>query len=150
MKFLITLIISFTASYSLNAETIKVAIEIQTGENRNRYYKIVRNFEKENPDIKVELMVYDNFTYKEKFDSLFQGDDSADIVWGKAGHSLTEVVNNGYAADISDLWLEGKLYDNFEKNIIDSVSVHNKQYAIPFSYYHWGFFYKKIANKGRI
>lgn len=122
-------------------EVIKFSILISEGGlHRNLVRELGRRFQQAHPDIRVELLEMTNDVYHRWFSNWQEQD--VDLLWYFAGYQLEQLARAGDIADISALW-EQQGWDQSFASLKESVSTQGRNYALPLSYYHWGFFYKK-------
>ncbi|WOC16839.1 ABC transporter substrate-binding protein [Pseudochrobactrum sp. MP213Fo] len=120
------LVINTDASFPAVKEAFQVAVD---------------GFEKENPDIKVTLNVFDNEAYKTAIRN-FLSAESPDLATWFAGNRMLPYVNSGLFAPIDDVWAENDM-GNTLKASESSVTFDGHQWAIPYTYYQWGVYYRK-------
>ncbi len=65
--------------------------------------KIIPMFEKENPDIKVEMTIYNHEDYKTAIRNFLPA-DPPDVVNWFSGHRMKYFVDQGLFEDVSDVW----------------------------------------------
>lgn len=58
-------------------------------------------------------------------------DEPADVISSYIVGNLRTYVEQGYIADISDLWAEQEWYEQFPQSLIDLVTIDGKQYFVP-------------------
>ncbi|BBM88814.1 multiple sugar-binding protein [Spirochaetota bacterium] len=101
----------------------------------------IEQFKSENPKIEVTLNEYDHEAYKTAIRTWLPG-DPPDVVYWFAGNRMNTFVKRDLFADVSDVWQDNGLYEKMSSTK-DSLTVDGKQYGVPFSYYHWGVYYRK-------
>ncbi len=102
---------------------------------------LVDDFKKAHPEIEVEFNTYDHESYKTSIRNWLTS-EAPDIVNWFAGERLNTFVSRGLIEDISDVWTQNKLHDDFSSTR-SSISFNDKQYALPWGYYQWGVYYRK-------
>ena len=105
MKQLITFAILFL--FALNtcaAETIKFSSLINNSKSRETIRVLVRQFEAENPGLKVELHEKINDAYHKWMETWEQ--TNMDVIWWFAGFQLNEYAKKGSIEPIDDVWAE--------------------------------------------
>ncbi len=141
MKLLISIVIILLLGMNAYAhETLKLSLLINDGKNREAIRVLMRQFEAENQNIKVQLQEKTNEAYYKWMENWEQTD--TDVVWGFAGFQLSQYAKKGSIEPIGDVWNTHKLEQNFA-SLKDAVSFNGEVYALPISHYQWGFFYKK-------
>ncbi|WP_163833438.1 ABC transporter substrate-binding protein [Spartinivicinus ruber] len=139
-------VVSSFAGCSFAIETLRLGVGLITasGKARAGVTEVIKRFEKQYPEAKVELITL----YDEEFKSATipwlkkaPGKNVPDIFFGSAGERLFNLVRKNYVQDITDIWQQQKLDQVFSAGIKATVSLKAKVYAIPFAYYQWGFYY---------
>ena len=102
--------------------------------------EIVLRFEKENPDIDVQLTTFDHEAYKTSIRN-FLSSEAPDIAMWFAGNRMKFFVDQGLFEDVSDVWAENNFYAQFASSL-KSLTVDGKQYGVAYSYYQWGIYYR--------
>ncbi len=134
----------FAVSLSATAATaaeIEVAI-LLAPKQRSSYAKIFRQFSKET-GIKVTTVARTDTEYKAYLPLwLLEGKKTPDIIYWQASKRLFFYAEKGVLQPITELWSENHLDENFS-HVKNAVTYRGEIYALPFSYYHWGLFYRK-------
>lgn len=107
---------------------------------RKAWSQLVAQFRQENPDLEVSFNVFGHEAYKTAFRQ-WLGNAPPDVVFWYAGERMQYFVQRGLLEDISDLYSPGLKRDL--AGSMAAVSSAGKQYGLPYSYYHWGVFYRK-------
>lgn len=102
---------------------------------------LVAQFEAENPDITVKVNEYDHEGYKSAIRNWLVT-SPPDIVYWFAGNRMKYFVDRGLFEDVSDVWEDNGLSDTFSSTKA-SMSVDDKQYGVPYTFYQWGMYYNK-------
>ncbi len=108
---------------------------------KQAFEKLVADFEKENPDVDVELNIFDHEAYKTAIRNFLQA-DPPDVVTWFAGNRMKFFVDQGLFEDVSDVWKDNNLYNNMASTA-SALNVSGKQYGVPYAYYQWGVYYRK-------
>ena len=103
--------------------------------------KIIPMFEKENPDIKVEMTIYDHEAYKTQIRNFLPA-EPPDVVNWFSGNRMKFFVNQGLFEDVSDVWDQNNLHNELAA-ARSTMTVDGKQWGVPTTYYQWGFYYRK-------
>ena len=98
----------------------------------------VRNFQAENPDVRVELNVYDHESYKKSLRNWLTA-APPDVVFWFAGNRMRQFVTPGLFDDLSDLFTPA-VAAALHPSAIDLVSVGGRQYGVPYTWYQVGFY----------
>lgn len=128
-------------SSAVFAKTLSVSL-IGGGEARTAYLMISELFQKET-GIKVVWNVKHDADYKGNLESWFLGEGTPDVVYWQGGERLFQYVRKDWVEPITDFWNDGDLDQSYTSGIKGTVALDGEVYAIPFSYYHWGFYYRK-------
>lgn len=131
--------ISFTKATTLKLETI-----ISTGSHRLAYKKLVEQFQKLHPHLRVELnirLIEQHKALMEQWEA--EGKIDSDIVYWFAGTRMHRFTRPGLVERITDMWSAQQLDKEFSPAIKAMVSYQGDVYAIPYGYYQWGFYYRK-------
>lgn len=102
---------------------------------------IVAAFQAENPDITVKFNEYDHEGYKSAIRNWLVT-SPPDIVFWFAGNRMKYFVDRGLFEDVSDVWESEGLSDSMSSTKA-SLTIDDKQYGLPFTYYQWGMYYNK-------
>ena len=71
-------------------------------ESRMQYFnEVIAEFEKENPNIKIEMNAYGDEEIKDKTRVLLGSDEAPDIFFTWSGQRITQYVDSGNALDIT-------------------------------------------------
>ncbi|REC93859.1 ABC transporter substrate-binding protein [Kushneria indalinina] len=101
---------------------------------------VIEGFENTYPDIKVTWNRFATEGYKSSIRN-FLAANPPDIVRWYAGNRMLPFVEAGLFADISDLWQQEEMSDAFP-SMASSLTYQDKQWAVPYSYYPWGIYYR--------
>ena len=107
---------------------------------RKAWGQVIAQFRQENPDLEVSFNVFGHEAYKTAFRQ-WLGNAPPDVVFWYAGERMQYFVQRGLLEDISDLYTLELKRDL--AGSMAAVSRGGKQYGMPYSYYHWGVFYRK-------
>ena len=123
-----------TATY---IDEIKVVGEWPTkeGPDKDNLEKHKERFEKENPDFEV---IPDNWSFDLKTFYAKAAGGNLPNIFGSHFTEFGQIVDAGYAADLTDALKDAGLYDNYNKDVLKLISRDGKVYAFPFSTYALG------------
>jgi len=147
--FVVLLLLAAPLRFSVAASKEPVVMQalMLSAEHRTTFSQIVQRFNAANDDIDLSYELSLNEDYHTKRDACLTDQDCpVDIFLGFAGYGFEQRVSQGQIEPIVDLWKQQK-FDDYFLHLKTSVTVQNKQYATPLSYYPWGFFYKKSLFK---
>jgi len=125
----------------LNSSTLKIYLQSNGVDYRTHITKILSEFQDKNPNIKVEISCHNNEEYKQNLRE-FLKDETIDIFNWQGGQRLFDLVKINGVEPLASTWEKYQFNDKFGsfKNL---VFYNNIPYAIPISYYQWGFYYNK-------
>ncbi len=102
---------------------------------------VIKTFEAAHPDITVKYNVYDHESYKSSIRNWLTSAPPDVALW-YSGERLRQFSDPGLLLDISPLW-SADIKAQFPGKVLDAVTTGGKQYAVPYSYYQWGLFYRQ-------
>ena len=108
---------------------------------RAAFEAVVAAFSEANPDIDVTFNVTEHEAYKTEIRNFLAADTGPDIGFWFAGNRMAGFVENGLFADVSDVWADNGLADAMASTM-PSITFDGAQYALPYSYYQWGVYYR--------
>lgn len=139
------IVIFFNTNFAIAAQTqvVKLHTIMLSGDYRKALNDIVFDFNAQHANITLEYSIDLNDVYHQYSDLCLKQDQcSADIYIGFAGYNFEQLIAQNKIEDITELW-ETQNFDQYFSHLESTVSIDNKQYGLPISYYPWGFFYKK-------
>jgi multiple sugar transport system substrate-binding protein len=101
----------------------------------------VAQFQRENPDIQVELNVYDHESYKTAIRNWLTG-APPDVVFWFGGYRMRQFVAPGLLEDVSDLFTP-EVRAGFHPSVVDHVSAGGRQYGMPYTMYQIGLYHRR-------
>ncbi len=119
---------------------VKFCITVGAGKHRDILRSLIAEFELKNPTIKIKLTEMSNTEYHIFMTK--EGFKQHDVVWWFAGYQLQEYAAKGYIEPLDDVWKSERLIDCFNTTV-NSISYAGSKYAIPISFYQWGFYYRQ-------
>jgi len=143
MKIFLSVLSIIMLSFSVTfAGTLKVTNNSSNIDNHKLWKEtIIPTFEKENPDIKVEMTIYDHEAYKTQIRNFLPA-EPPDVVNWFSGNRMKFFVNQGLFEDVSDVWDQNNLHNELAA-ARSTMTVDGKQWGVPTGYYQWGFYYRK-------
>jgi len=123
--------------------TIKIFHRWTVEPAKSAVEEMIADFEKENPDIKVEATTATNDAYKEKIKTVIASDNAPDIFFTWAGEYLNKFVREDLVLDITDQLKESGTYDTMVKGQMDAFSYNGRQYGVPIKVDAKVFYYNK-------
>lgn len=130
-------------NFYASAQTISVGILTNSGDQRTFYTSFARQFEEENPNITIQLEFKSDAEYKELLPNWLSSGNGPDLINWQGGERLFQYVRKDQVANLNDFWQSHNLKQSFSSGSISAVSFQNNPYAIPISYYQWGFYYRQ-------
>ena len=100
----------------------------------------VAKFQAENPDMEIEVNITDREAHKTAIRNFLTA-DPPDITAWYPGNRMAPFVNAGLFEDVSDLWESEGLNESFA-SIKPTMTIDDKQWGVPYSYYQWGIYYR--------
>jgi multiple sugar transport system substrate-binding protein len=125
------------------ANEITVGVLTSSGVQRSMYATFEKEFEAANPDIQLTILIRSDAEYKEEMKTWFAKGVGPDILNWQGGERLYQYVRENKIKDISHIWAKNDLGAVFSDAAKGAVSYENNRYAIPISYYQWGFYYRQ-------
>jgi raffinose/stachyose/melibiose transport system substrate-binding protein len=116
-------------------------------EPKNTYFaNLVDAFEKENPDIKVNVESVLNDAYKDKVKVVAGSDSAPDVMFSWSGSFVEELAAGGNVMDLGE-WLADNpdVKDRYYESQLDAFAVDGAQYGLPIGMHAKLFFYNKDA-----
>ena len=104
---------------------------------------LIADFEATNPDIDVQLNNFDHEGYKTAIRNFLTA-DAPDLANWYAGNRMAPFVAAGQFADVSDVWESAGLNDALS-SAKASMTIDDKQWGVPYTYYQWGIYFNKDA-----
>ncbi|HEX2937322.1 MAG TPA: extracellular solute-binding protein [Ruminiclostridium sp.] len=126
--------------------TLKFVTKIPEDERQACIKKIIAEFEKAHPNIKIQQQAYGDEEIKDKLKVLLGSDEAPDIYFSWSGQRLQGYVDQNLALDITK-YLDGdKTWkDNFNQSMLATAKKNNAYYAVPWDYSSKEFFYNKAV-----
>ncbi len=103
--------------------------------------EVIKRFEAANPDITVKYNLYDKEAYKTTIRNWLVT-SPPDVVFWYAGNRMKTFVDRGLLEDVSDIWNTGSMKADY-KSSLPAMTVQDKQWGVPYTYYQWGIYYRK-------
>ena len=125
----------------VNAGTLVINSDQADPAPKKAFAEIIQKFENENPDVTVKYNLYDKEGYKTAIRN-WLATTPPDIVFWYAGNRMKAFVDRGLFEDVSDIWDQQELKKNMA-SAAPAMTINNKQWGIPYTYYQWGIYYRK-------
>ena len=104
---------------------------------------LVARFEELNPDIKVTLNTTNTEEFKTSVRLWLASDDPPDVITWFAGNRAMYFVDKGLIMEITDVWEDADLYNQYPKAFQSISFKDGKAYFLPECYYGWVITYRK-------
>ena len=111
--------------------------------SKETFAAIVAEFEKQNPDIKVNVNTAAHEEFKKSVRLWLASDTQPDVITWFAGNRAMFFVEKGLIMDISDVWQDAGLMEKFPKAFQSISFKDGKAYFLPDTYYWWAIYYRK-------
>ncbi len=108
---------------------------------KKAFEMVIKEFEKANPDVKVKWNLFDHEGYKTSIRN-FLSAKAPDVAAWYAGNRMAPFVKAGLFEDVSDIW-ESAGYNKTLAATAPSMTIDNKKWGVPYTYYQWGVYYRK-------
>tara|TARA_R110000772_G_scaffold110966_1_gene214589 strand:- start:2130 stop:3377 length:1248 start_codon:yes stop_codon:yes gene_type:complete len=128
---------------ALADETLNVGVLIASKGQRAAYYQLATQFEQQHPSIRINYVVKGDRQYKNAMGVWLNQAQGLDVLYWQAGNRLNQFASQGLLEPLNELWREQNWQQHFPQGIQDTIRQNNTIYGLPFSYYQWGFYYKK-------
>ncbi|HET7558938.1 MAG TPA: sugar ABC transporter substrate-binding protein [Limnochordia bacterium] len=106
-----------------------------SGTTRPAFEAIEKAFEAQNPDIDVQLMLFDSGSYNDKLLAMFAAGSGPDVflTWAQ---NKTDWIERGYVADLTDPFKKSKLinFDMYFPVIRDVMTYKGRVWGTPWGY----------------
>lgn len=154
LLFILILILSATFIISCEGDkkdssgkvTIKFFHRWPNEPRKSFFDKMIAEFEKENPNVKINVDYVLNDSYKEKIRILVANKDLPDIFTSWSDSFAENIVSSENIMDLSDIYKNDKEWsDNILESQIRAFSFNDKIYGVPLTIDGKAFFYNKEA-----
>ena len=122
------------------AQDLRIIFDDLIADKKAGFEAAVAKFKEENPDMKVKVSINEREAHKTAIRN-FLSADPPDVTAWYPGNRMAPFVNAGLFEDISDLWESEGLNESFA-SIQPTMTMDDKQYGVPYSYYQWGIYYR--------
>ena len=123
------------------AGTLVVNLNSTDPAPRAAWESVVRRFEQQHPDVRVELNLYDHESYKKSIRNWLTG-IPPDVVFWFAGYRMRQFVTPGLLEDVSDLF-PADVRRDLHRSAVELVSVGERQYGVPYTSYPIGLYVRR-------
>lgn len=129
-------------SMNAHASTLVVNNGLSDPAPKAAFQQMVNEFEKANPDIKVQSNVFGHEEEKIAIRNWLVS-DPPDVVYWYPGTSMMPFVKPGLFADVTPTWNKIDLANKVAPGVTEQFTYNGKQWGFPYAYYMWGVYYRK-------
>ncbi len=141
---LFALIWAMTLSITVHAkEKIRIGLMVFDEVQSKAFADLSRAFARVYPDTEIVWKYYEENEYKKGMDFWLSQQSPVDVLYWQGGERLRHYAKKGYLEALDHLWQEQGFDLSVSSNTRSVVSWQGSIYAIPYSYYHWGIYYRK-------
>ena len=133
-------LVSWLAGQAL-AGTIVINTDTSDPAPKQAFQELIDGFKEAHPDVEVEWNLFDHEGYKTSIRNFLTA-DAPDIAAWYAGNRMAPYVDAGLFEDVSDVWADNGL-DETLKSAAASMTMDDKKWGVPYTYYQWGIYYRK-------
>jgi len=108
---------------------------------RAAFQDVVEQFEAANPDIEVELNVFDHEGFKTQVRNFLVA-QAPDVITWFAGNRMKAFIDRELLEDVSDIWQAHGLNEGMA-SVRSAMTLDDKQWGVPYGYYQWGLYYRR-------
>lgn len=131
-------------AFAQNNKQLKIALLVSSGTLRAELVDALGRFESLNPEEVIVSSEFEQEIYKQNLPHWLAAPKSPyDVIFVFAGGQLNHFAREKLVLPIDDVWDAYALHDQFSEGTIESVKVDDKIYALPYSYYNWGVYYRR-------
>lgn len=120
---------------------LKISLDTSNPAPRATMEKMIADFQKLHPDLKIETTIIDREAYKTQIRNFLTA-DAPDVATWYAANRMRPYVEAGLFEDVSDLWQEPAIAENLASTK-GALTIDGKQWGVPYTYYQWGVYYRK-------
>ena len=100
--------------------------------NRKPFLKVLDDFQKENPNIKLDIDETEAKAYDTKIKTAAAGDELPDVFYSQAGGSIKGYVDAGKILPIDD-YLNDGTKDRLLSGVLSNMTFDGKVYGLPYT-----------------
>jgi multiple sugar transport system substrate-binding protein len=124
-------------------ESLVVGFMVSSGNQRTFWdTEIIQKFKAAHPEVQVTQIVRGQEAYKAGFSHMLQN-EAVDVAFWFAGERLVQAVDDQLLRPLEDGEVKSALARGFVESTVAATTIRSKVYALPLSYYGWGFYYRK-------
>jgi len=145
---LIYILCLFCCSLLAAKETINVSLLLANLSQRTVYEDLAKKFELKHKNISIKYIALSDRQYKNNINTWLTDEiGKVDVMYWQGGERLKYYTDQSLILPIDELWHELSLDKAFSSSIKRVITNDNSVYGMPYSYYQWGFYYKKSIFK---
>ena len=145
MSFIRSLVGGLAVSALMSATALAGTLVINSDQAdpapKRAFDELVAQFKQDNPDIEIQFNTFEKEGYKTAIRNWLTS-EPPDVVFWYAGNRMKTFVDRGLLEDVSDLWSKNDLHNKLAP-ARSSMTIDDKQWGIPYTYYQWGVYYRK-------
>ncbi len=134
-------VLALAGAMQASAGTLVINANTSDPGPKQAFEELVERFEAANPDVEVELNIFDHEGFKTTVRN-FLTSQQPDVITWFAGNRMKTFVDRDLLEDVSDVWADNGLNETFSSSK-SALTIDGKQYGVPYSYYQWGVYYRK-------
>ncbi|NSX54109.1 ABC transporter substrate-binding protein [Parasulfitobacter algicola] len=119
---------------------LKIFLDTSNPAPRATFEGLIEDFQTMHPDLNIETTIIDREAYKTQIRNFLTANPPDVAAW-YAGNRMLPYVEPGLFEDVSDLW-DDELSTQLASTK-SAMTLDGKQWGVPYSYYHWGIYYRK-------
>ena len=119
---------------------LKIFLDTSNPAPRATMESMIARFQDANPDLDIETTVIDREAYKTQIRNFLTA-NAPDVATWYAGNRMLPYVEPGLFEDVSDLW-DAQMSQQLASTK-SAMTWQGKQWGVPYSYYHWGVYYRE-------
>ena len=114
---------------------------------------MIKRFEEENPDIKIEVLTATNSSYKQKIKTVINSEDAPDVFCTWGDEYLNKFVREGLVLDLTDFLKESGTMNSLVESQMTAFQYEERYYGIPLKvdaklWFYNKDIYKKLLESG--
>lgn len=125
------------------AETLTIGTWAMDADQEKAFNWLSEEFSRQHPHITLQINGKSDKAYKQNITQWLKKGKGPDILLWQGGTRLFQLVERGHLKSLTPLWAQQQYDAAFSTNVKQLITYQNQVYGIPFSYYSWGFYYRK-------
>lgn len=124
-----------------------ISLLVTSGEQRDTFLSLSQRFEAQHPGVRVRWIAREDANYKAMLGQWLRDPKGPDVVYWHAGTRLRQIAEAGHLAPLDELWAAEGFDATYPAATRAKVSFDGRVYAVPYSFYQWGFYYRASVFK---